>query len=326
MRVLITGASGFLGQWVVRECHKRDYDISILCRKSSSLEKLEGIPIKKIIGDLSDKKTLIAACKEQDLVIHLAGKIAYKRKEYQSMWQTNVEGTQNLLDAMQEATVKEMIYMSSVVAIGANNRPLPLNEDSPYNIAHLKLGYFDSKHEAEKRVLKYCEAGKLNAVIVNPSTIYGPGDASKSSRKIQIKVAKGKFPFYTSGGVNVVHVQDVVDLMFRAYDQKLFNQRIIAGGENLRIKELFTMIAKASGVSPPKIYLPNLLVFAIAYVSEFLEKFGARGPISVENAITSTRFHWFSNENAKQKLGMNFQPAEKAIEESVKWAKNHGYI
>lgn len=326
MQVLITGATGFLGEWIVKRSLENGFDVHVLIRKSSNLGKIDNLPIKKHLGDITDLESLNAACKNMDAVFHLAGKIAYTKAERPDMQLINVEGTRNVLNACKAQNIKTLVYLSSVTAIGASFTPQTLNENSEYNISHLGLGYFDTKHAAEKLVLEAHAEGWLNPVILNPSTIYGAGDATKSSRKVQMKVAQGKFPFYTPGGVNVVHIQDVVDGFFTALEKKVFGERIILANENMTIKDLFERIARVNKVSPPKLLLPKFALHTLGFYGDLMQSMGKKGPISSENAWTSTLYHWFDNTKAKTKLGMTFRSSDEAIEQSIYWAKQNGFI
>src|SRR5690606_17288303 len=125
------------------------------------------------------------------------------------------------------------------------------------------LGYFETKRKAEIIVRSAAEKKELDAVILNPSTIYGAGDAKKGSRRTQLKVAQGRLPFYTSGGVSIIAVKDVVDATYQAWQTGKSGERYILSGENITIKNLFTLIAGAANVKPPSIYLPDPVVFAL---------------------------------------------------------------
>ncbi len=325
-KILVTGASGFLGEWVVRDLLKRGHFVRVLHRKSSDLS---GLPshVEKHIGDVTNIDSLLSALEGIDGVFHLAGLIEYKRSERQRMYDINVGGTRNVLKACQSKGVRKLLYLSSVTAIGASfDKKTLLNEDSEYNVKHLGLGYFDSKHEAEKCVMEAVRSGKMEAKMVNPSTIYGPGDAKKGSRKTMVKVAKGEFPFYTCGGVNVISVHDVVEASYRAYVAGRPGERYILAGENIRIKDLFKEIADIAGVRPPRIYLPRLILFVLGFAGDFMNRFSGRRFLSVENAWTSTLFHWFDNTKAKRELGLNPRPAKEALRESVVWMKDNGLV
>jgi dihydroflavonol-4-reductase len=217
-KVLVTGANGFLGSWVTRHLVQQGHEVIALVRKTSDLSELQGVDCQFSYGDITDSVSLEQAAKGREYVFHLAGLIAYKASERNKMELINVQGTKNVIDACRTQQVQRLVYLSSVVAIGAGfTKQQILNESSAYNVGHLNLGYFETKHKAEELVREATQLGLIDSVILNPSTIYGAGDAKKGSRKTQVKVAQGKFPFFTSGGVNVVAVEDVMESGTKSY-------------------------------------------------------------------------------------------------------------
>lgn len=326
MAVLVTGATGFVGSWLVRELSRRGEEVRVLHRPSSNMDELEGVDFVSRLGDVTDLESLRDACQGVDTVFHLAGVIGYSRAMRQVMEEVNVGGTKKVIEAMQTSPRPKLVYMSSVVAVGASYDKSVLNEESPFNIHNLDLGYFETKKAAEDLVIDACRRGRIEAVILNPSTIYGPGDARKGSRKTQLKVARGKFPFYTSGGVSIVSVHDVVAAILRARDVGRIGERYILSGDNITIHELFDKIAAIAGVKPPPIYLPNTIVHGLGKIGDLMESLGRKGPINSENAWTSTLYHWFDHSKAKRELGFNPRPADEALRESVEWMKQNGYL
>ena len=326
MKVLITGASGFVGSWLVQRLKQENCEIRVLRRKSS-VEKPVDPEVEVFWGDIGDVESLNVAAQGVHTVFHLAGHVGYSRAERAVMEQVNVNGTANVIEACRGQSITRLVHMSSVVAVGASfDGKKALNEDAEFNLHHLNLGYFETKYQAEKLVLNAVRRGDLDAVVVNPATIYGAGDASKGSRKVQLKVARGQFPFYTSGGVSVIAVEDVIDATIAAWKRGRSGERYILFGENITIQQLFLLISEASGAQPPKHYLPNPLVRAIGWVGDGLEAIGRKGPLNSENAWSSILFHWFDNQKAKRELGLNPRSARIAIQNSVAWIKQKGLL
>ena len=326
MKVLVTGANGFLGAWLTERLLDEGHKVSALVRKNSDLSELENKKPLLCYGDVTDKDSLRLAIKDQEIVFHLAGVVAYKKSARPMMNQVNIEGTQNVVDACEEFKIPQLLHVSSVVAIGASFKPKVLSEKSEYAISHLNLGYFETKKLAEEIVLKAAREKRINAVCVNPATIYGFGDAKKGSRKTQVKVARHEFPFYTSGGINVVAVEDVIEGILLAVKSGKSGERYILANENMTIKDLFGRISGFAGVKPPTIYMPNPLLHTIGIAGDFLEKFNVNIGVSRENYYTATMFHWFDWSKAQKEL--NFKPtsADRALENSVRWMKDHGYL
>lgn len=327
VKILVTGATGFVGGWLVRELSKQGHSVRILVRSSSDLSELDGAKFETLFGDITDESSVRNALTGCEVVFHLAGVVGYSKEQRALMEKVNVEGTRILVNAILNNSVQKLIHMSSVVAIGASfDGKTPLNEESPFNIHELDLGYFETKRKAEEIVFEAVKSKGLNAVAVNPSTIYGAGDAKKGSRKVQLKVAQGRFPFYTPGGVNVIAIEDVIYGLIAAWEKGRKGERYILSGENITIKTLFEWIASEAGNPPPRFKIPSPLLHALGKVGDQLEKYGKKGPINSENAWTSTLYHWFDNSKAKRELGLNPRPAKEAIAASVKWIKDQGYL
>ncbi len=326
-KVLVTGANGFLGSWLTRALVEQGHDVSALVRAKSDLSELKNIKCRFVHGDVTDILSLLEASKGMDSVFHLAGVIAYKKSQRALMEKVNVQGTANVVQVCQENKIRRLVYLSSVTAIGAGfSTEEILNEDSPYNISALDLGYFETKRAAEKIVRSACDRHQIDAVILNPSTIYGEGDAKKGSRKMQVKVAQGNFKFFTSGGVNVVAVEDVVQGILSAWDKGKTGERYILSGENLLIKDLFRLIAEEAHVPAPNRQIPNWFLHLLGKSGDLMEAMGMRGSFSEENAWTSTLYHWFDNSKAQRELDFHPRPAKEALHNSVRWMRDHSLI
>lgn len=326
-KVLITGATGFIGKHLAKTLCSQGFSVYALVRTPEKSQDLKALGVHLLPGDVTDSLSLLSAIEGKDIVYHLAGKIAYKASEREEMERVNVKGTQKVVDACVTHKTPVLVYMSSVVAIGASYTGEVLTEDSPYTIADLDLGYFQTKHAAEKIVMTAHTHNGLNVFILNPSTVYGAADATKGSRSVQRKVAKGKFPFYTPGGVNIVYIEDVIYCLLNIYKKGRPGERYIVAGENLTIQQTFAMIAEAAGVPAPKMYLPKFALKTLGWIGDtLLEPLGVKGPLSSETANTSSMFHWFSSAKAQKELGLKPTPAKTAITESVRWMIDNGYV
>jgi dihydroflavonol-4-reductase len=325
--VLVTGANGFLGSWLTRELNARQIDVRILCRPTSDLSELKGLKFETSTGDITDAASVEKASLGVDSVFHLAGLIAYTKSERARMESVNVTGTANVIDACVKNRVKRLVHMSSVVAIGASlDGRSPLNEESPFNVAQWNLGYSETKKKAEESVVQAVKNRGLDAVILNPATIYGAGDAKKGSRKTQLKVARGEFPFYTPGGVNIVSSKDVIEAVLNAWKSGQSGRRYILGGENITVKRLFQIIAKVAGVQAPKFYLPKSILLSLGCLGDILEKKGKRTSFNSEAARMATMYHWYDSSRAQKEIGLKVTPAETAIANSVNWMKEQGLL
>jgi len=326
-KVIVTGANGFLGSWVTKKLIEDGHAVSVLVRKNSDLTELKNLNCQYLYGDVTDADSLQTAFKNTEYVFHLAGLIEYKKSQRSRMEKVNVQGTQNVIHAVIKNNVTKLIHLSSVVAVGAGfTKKEILNEESEYNVSHLNLGYFETKKKAELLVLEAFQKKLIDTVILNPSTIYGAGDARKGSRSTQVKVAKGKFPFYTNGGVNVVAVEDVVQGILSAWKKGRSGERYILSSENITIQQLFNLIAISAKVEPPSILMPNFALHLLGTIGDLGRKIGIDKGLSQENAWTSTLYHWFDSTKAQKELDFKPRSAKAAIENSVLWMKEHGIL
>ncbi len=324
MKVLVTGASGFVGSWLTKYLLEQGLQVRILNRSSKKPEDLKDLNVEVIQGNVLDLESVLKAADGVDSIFHLAGVVAYTKAQRKIMDDVNIHGTENIIKACASKKIRRLVHFSSVVAIGASfDGKNIINETFVYNLKDLNLGYFESKHTAENLVCDAVKNKLIDAVIVNPSTIYGPGDAKKGSRGVQLKVAKGTFPFYPPGGVNIVSIEDVVAATYQAWKVGESGERYLLTGENILIKDLFDMIAEFAGVSAPKIPLSKNVLLGLGKVGDFMEKIGRKGPINSENAWASVMFHWYDNSKAKAALGLRPKSARYAVQQSVNWVKQN---
>jgi dihydroflavonol-4-reductase len=328
LKILVTGANGFIGSWLVKKLITDGHSVRVLARATSDLSELAGLDFEKSVGDVTDFNSLVSALKGIETVFNLAGLIAYKKIDRPKMELVNVQGTANLLSAMSQQSVTKLVHMSSVVAIGSLFKPdSPLDEASKYNLTDFDFGYFETKRKSEVLVKEWHDLNRGEAIIFNPSTVYGPGDAKKSSRKTQVKVANGTFKFYSPGGVSIAHVEDVVNVLASCTSKKLNGERYILAGQNITIKELFDCIAEAAGVTAPKYALPGFLLKSIAGLSAKLDSIGLSGYLpDGETILVSQMYHWYDSTKAKKAFNYNTRPAKACIGDSVQWMKQNHYL
>ena len=316
MKCLVTGATGFVGSWLTKLLVNKGHSVRVFCRDTSKApEKTEVFS-----GDINQIDALKKATLGVDVVYHLAGLVSYGKKHFEAMQKVNVQGTQNVIDACIHSNTQRLIHISSVAAIGASFTPNTLNEESDFLIEDLNLGYFQTKKQAEDLVKKYVKSGKLNAVILNPSTIYGPSDMLKSSRKIHLRVAKGLFPFYPPGGVSIIDIESVVDAIYIATTKGCKGERYILSGENILIKQLFQIITEIVGRKSFFIPIPRTCLQVLGKIGDQFEKREKKFFVTSEIAQISSLFHWFDSSKAKSELNLKPQSAKQAITNSINWA------
>lgn len=268
MRVLITGATGFLGSHLCRRMVVEGHDVRILARSSSDNTTLEGLSLDRVIGDITDPESVRTAVQDREWVIHAAADLNDRR--WNQSWQikVNVEGTRNIAQACRAEGVRRLLHVSSVAAIGIPTSPQhPANEEFPFNLEHTGLTYHLTKRQAEKEVMTEVARG-LDAIIVNPADVKGPHGTQYRGAEIVRAVRRAPVVPYFSGGICVVHVQDVVEGILAALLQGATGQRYILGGENLTFRALAERAAKTMGLGRRFIPVPRMVTGPAAMILE----------------------------------------------------------
>ncbi len=274
MRILVTGATGFLGSHLCRELVRRGHQIVALRRESSNLQHLEGLGLEFRTADLNRPESLTSIVEGQEAVIHAAAEINYSANP-QLQHRTNVEATAVLASACREHGVRRLLYISSVAAIGIPPRGSIADESFRFNLQGSRLYYHLSKKRAEDAVLEECRRG-LDAVIVSPASIFGPHGPAFRGGEMIYKIQRSSVVPYFTGGICTVHVDDVVEGAISALEHGTPGERYILGGENLTYKELAQRAAAALRVKrhfvpvwPVVTATANLLLPGFSYTRHF---------------------------------------------------------
>jgi dihydroflavonol-4-reductase len=325
MKAVITGGAGFLGQKLARALLSDGHEVRILVRNSKAVPSDLGV--STAIGDLTDESSLDRAFEGMDWVFHAAGLISYNPAKAELMRQTNVVGTANAARAALRQKVKRFLHTSSTAAIGVNeDSRVSLNEESSFNARKLGLAYFDTKFDAEREVLKMVEQG-LNALIVNPGSLLGPGDTRRFEKGYAGLVYKYNPRFLFHGGINFVDVDDVVRGHLLAIEKGRVGQRYILGGENLSFGELIIRIDAILGRPAPKRYVPLGLMGALAGALRVLNTFGV--DIHMTPELVRQVCSWYlyvDSAKAMRELGYKPQRIDGAVATTIDWLKQIGRI
>lgn len=323
--VLVTGANGFLGSALVRQL-KQKFNVKTLVRKTSDLTNLEGQNIEVIYGDLRDKDSLFRACRGVYAVFHAAADYRLWVRNSEELYESNVTGTKNLLEAAYKSDVKKLVYTSSVAALGTNPDGAPANEETPVAIEQMIGHYKRSKFLAEQTVLSFFKDTRFPIIIVNPSTPIGPRDIKPTpTGRILKDAANQLIPAYVNTGLNLVHVDDVAMGHFLALKKGIPGRKYILGGENYSLLEILRMVAQIQGAREPMIRLNRHMLYPFAWLwelSAFL--FNLNEPLlTVDGLKMASKKMYFSSERAKDELGYNYRDPKQGIIDAINWfAKN----
>ena len=320
----MTGATGFVGSAVARRLLRDGHEVRVLARAGSDRRNLQGLNVDVVEGDLTKPETLLPACDGCDALFHVAADYRLWAPDPSELYRANVDGTRAILEAAKRAGVPRIVYTSSVATLGIPKDGTPGSEITPVSVNDMIGHYKRSKFLAEEEVRKFAADG-LPVVIVNPSTPIGPHDIKPTPTGRVVRDAmNGRLPAYVDTGLNVVHVDDVAQGHWLAFERGVVGERYILGGFNLSLREMLTEIADIAGRSPSKIRLPHGVVMPIAYASEAWARLTGMNPIAtVEEVRMSKKRMFFTSAKAERELGYSARPARLALEDAVRWFGQH---
>jgi len=309
--VLVTGATGFIGSVLTRQLVEAGADVRIFRRDTSSLDLLEKYAerVEHAVGDLTHARSLYDAMQGVDRVYHVAAKVSFAPGEEEALRRVNADGTANVVNAALEAGVDRLVHTSSMAAFG---RPAASNDvidettewqDRPYRSAYAR-----SKRRAELEVHRGIAEG-LDAVIVNPSLVFGVGGPDTNTRRIVDAVRSGWLLVVPPGSTNVVDVRDVAAGLRAAMEKGETGRRYFLGSENRSWKALTGTLAEAFGVEPPRYTVPPLLLTLGGVVAEgFAVLTQTRPVLTRSTARTAARTYRYDNSRARRELDCTFRP------------------
>ena len=328
MRVLVTGATGFVGGNLARELWDRGYEVQALARPRSNTLTMEGTGIHRVEGDILDRESLDRAMAGCKAVFHCAAEYTFWSRDPQGVRRSNVEGTVNVLECAADAGVERVVHTSTVSTIGIPWDGSLGDEWTPLTPQALHGHYKRSKFEAEQEVLRLAEKG-VPVVVVNPTAPVGPWDVKPTpTGKIILDFLRRKIPAYLATGLNLVDVADVSAGHILALERGRNGERYILGNRNVTLKEMFAMLSSITGLSAPRVRLPYWLVVGAGYAEQAVSAgLLRREPlIPVEGVVASKKPAWVSSQRAISELGLPQSPVERALERAAEWFTAHGYV
>jgi len=323
--ILITGATGLLGNEIVAQLLTNpSFNIKTLVRNNDNTLPKE---VEQAIGDILDINSLDSALIGIDYVIHAAAFISFNRRKRNQLFETNVEGTKNLINACLGIGIKKFVHISSVAAIGKPESVLDAedeviaDENHKWQESPLNSNYGKSKYLAELEVWRG-QAEGLPTVIINPSVILGEGNLNKSSSQL-FKYVLNHNLFYTKGYLNYVDVQDVAKIAISLMTNTTENKRFIANSGKVSFYLFFQKTAALLDTKAPRILLGKRLI-NILWKFEYLRGLvlGVEPLISKETSITARTNVFFAGEKAKQELGFEYIDLESSLKRITQYIRS----
>lgn len=333
--ILVTGSTGLIGTHLLLELAKKNEQVRATHRTSSNLQAVYDAfafyvddprkyldKIEWIEADVTDYEALTLALQGVDHVYHTAAFVSFDPRDRHSMRQINIEGTANLVNACLERKVKKLCYVSSTAALGNAPSGELITEDMIWSNSKNSSYYSISKYQSEMEVWRGMAEG-LQAVIVNPSIVIGPGDWERSSSYLFSAVWRG-MKFYTDGITGYVDIRDVVYAMTTLMAGDYSSERYTVSSENLSYRQVLESIASSLGKPPPGIHATPFMI-SIAWRLNWLgsKLNGKKRRITRDTVRSSRRKALFSNEKIRQAIGMDFLPVKQSIIDTAGHFLNH---
>ncbi len=326
MKVLVTGATGFVGGNLARLLWRQGHQVKALVRPGSNLLAIEDTGVEPVKGDILDSDSVDSAVQRCDAVFHCAASYTFWSRDSRQVYKTNVDGTANVLAASSRAGVSRVVYTSTVSTVGSSNGHAA-DEDTPLDPSHLAGHYKKSKYQAEAVALKMASEG-LPVVIVNPTAPIGPWDVKPTpTGRMVLDFLLGRIPAYLDTGMNLVDVEDVALGHVAAMERGRPGERYLLGNRNVTLKEVFGMLQQVAGVSAPRWRVPYWLTIGAGYLDQFLEAgLLRREPrIPLEGVKVSRTPMYVNCSKAVAELDFPQSPVEAALQKAVDWFHDHGY-
>lgn len=326
MKILVTGASGFLGTNIVHECLKRKHTVRAFSLPGSETSYIERKGVEPVFGDVADADAVSRAMRGVDAVIHVAGDTSFWKKRFERQRRTNVEGVRAVMDAALAAGVKRVVHTSTVDSLGYNPEGLADETWSAYNYGGTGYNYADTKREGERLALSYVAKG-LKVVVINPGSMIGPFDHTLQFGRLFMDLRDGKVPAVLPGGAPWAHVGEVARAHVTALTKGRPGERYICGGVNESYRRVFAVIAASVGAKPPRFTMSPWMTVAYGYLMEFLANFTGKPPdLNPGQARYMSVFPKYDSSKAVRELGFKIVPLEEMVADAGAWYAENGFL
>lgn len=323
-RVLVTGATGLVGNNVTRLLVAQGVPVRVLLRNPRDARPLEGLDVEVATGDITDPATLSTAIESVSGVVHAAGCVLMGWRNAELHEAVNHLGTQHVAEAVRQAGVR-MVYVSTINTLGVGTRDRLADEEWVAG-PNVPCPYVLSKQAAERSVREQIERG-LDASIVHPGLMFGPWDWKPSSGRMLIEVVQRFTPLAPAGGISVCDVRDVAQGIVTALAVAPTGRAFVLAGHNLTYLKLWQLFVDIAGGSRPLCRSGPLMRMAAGRVGDLWGRITGHEPDVNSAAVKlSDRFHYFSSARAQRELGYQIRPLEESIRDAWQWFHEYDYV
>lgn len=331
MKCVVTGASGHIGNVLIRNLINKKYEVKAFVLKNENVDYLKKLNVEICYGDVRDLESLKNAFRGADIVFHLAGIIDIGTVNKKFIYSINVDGTKNVLQACRGEKVKKLVYTSSVHAIPEKPKEEVITEITEFSENKVKGLYAKTKAMATKYLLENVSQDLENnpeIIIVHPSGVIGPFEYIPSNLgQLVIDCSNKKIGAYLDGGYNFVDVRDVANGIVLAAEKGKNGECYILAGHKVSVKELMLEIEKYTKVKMPAFKIARWFAYATGFLSEIYYKIIKQKPLFTSYAVYTLGTNCnFSNEKAKKELGYTIRPIDETIRDTIDWFREMGKI
>lgn len=322
--VLVTGATGFLGEHLCRVLVERGHTVRGLARSRSGV--LADLGVEHIRGDVLSGPELDRALTDAggvDAVFHLAGAVSRDPDDAQRMMRLHVDGTRRVLERMHAANITRMVLASTSGTIGVSKDEEILDESAPY-AEEIVAGwpYYASKIYQERLAFEHGKQLGIEVVAVNPSLLLGPGDRRLSSTGDVRKFLKRQIPTVPEGGINFVDARDAAEATANALEQGRAGERYLLGGPNWTMKEFFGRLGRVANIAPPRLKLPSKLNrWGATLIEELYRHRGKEPPVDRISVEMAEHFWWIDSRKAEAELGFEARDPQLTLVDTVAYLR-----
>jgi dihydroflavonol-4-reductase len=322
--VLVTGGTGFLGGSIVERLLAEGREVKALARSDDAARALRELGAEPVRGDILDPEALTAAMRGCEVVYHAAGINALCFRDTAPLFEGNVRGSRNVVDAAAAAGVRRVVYTSSAAALGEARGTIG-SETSPHRGSFLS-SYERSKFEAEQAVLSAARETGIEVVCVNPASVQGPGRATGSTRLL-LDYLNGKLKAIVESTVSLVDIADCTAGHLLAEVRGKPGERYVLSGATLTVREGIQLLGRLTGINEPVRALPPAVATAAGVAVETVARLRGKNPRVCRDLVrTALHGHAYDGSKAARELGLSYTPVEETIRRTLDWFRDEGLV